>query len=67
VLDAEPGTSEDARREVLSALIYAYEQKQHAIEPPDPIDAIKFRLDQAGLKRKVLEPILGGRGGSSKS
>jgi HTH-type transcriptional regulator/antitoxin HigA len=62
VLDAEPGTSDDARREVRSELIYAYEQKHHAIEPPKPIDAIKFRLDQAGLKRKVLEPIMGGRG-----
>jgi HTH-type transcriptional regulator/antitoxin HigA len=62
VLDAELGTIEDARREVLSELIYAYEQKHHAIEPPSPIDAIKFRLDQAGLKRKVLEPIMGGRG-----
>jgi HTH-type transcriptional regulator/antitoxin HigA len=62
VLDAAPGTSDDARREVLSELIYAYEQKHHPIEPPTPVDAIKFRLDQAGLKRKVLEPIMGGRG-----
>lgn len=62
VLDAKADTREDARREVLSELVYAYEQKHHAIAPPDPIDAIEFRLEQAGLTRKVLEPMLGGRG-----
>ena len=61
VLDAEPNTSEDAQREVLSELIYAYEQKHYPISPPDPLDAINFRLEQGGLTRKALEPLLGGR------
>jgi HTH-type transcriptional regulator/antitoxin HigA len=62
VLDAEPDTREDALREVLSELIHAYEQKHHPIPPPNPIEAIEFRLEQQGLTRKTLEPILGGRG-----
>ncbi len=62
LLDAHPNTREGARREVLSELIYAYEQKHHPIPPPNPIDAIEFRLEQQGLTRKALEPILGGRG-----
>src|SRR4051812_291732 len=66
VLDAEPGTKDDARREVLSELIYGYEQRHHPIPPPRPVEAIEFRLEQAGLTRKALEPILGGRGRASE-
>ncbi len=62
VLDAEPDTREGVRREVLSELIHTYEQKHYPILPPKPIDAIKFRLEQAGLTRKALDPIMGGRG-----
>jgi len=40
----------------------AYEAQHHAIEPPDPIEAIEFRMDQLGLTRKDLEPMIGGRG-----
>ena len=62
LLDSNPDTARDARREVLSELVYAYEQRRHPIAPPNPIDAIEFRLEQSGQSRKVLEPILGGRG-----
>lgn len=39
-----------------------YETKHYPIAPPDPVDAIKFRMEQSGLTRKDLEPFLGSRG-----
>jgi len=42
-------------------LVEAYEQKHHRIEPPDPIEAIKFRMEQLDLKPSDLADILGGR------
>jgi HTH-type transcriptional regulator/antitoxin HigA len=48
--------------DVLTTLVEAFEAKHYAICPPDPIDAIKFRMDQLGLTRKDLETMLGGRG-----
>ncbi|MFT5433663.1 MAG: HTH-type transcriptional regulator/antitoxin HigA [Myxococcota bacterium] len=59
---AEPGTLEANHLEVLLTLVDAYESKHHAIEAPDPIDAIVFRMEQQGLSRKDLEPLLGHRG-----
>ena len=47
--------------ELLSVLIEQYEEVYHRIDPPDPIDAIKFRMDQAGLNQKDLIPCLGSR------
>jgi HTH-type transcriptional regulator / antitoxin HigA len=46
---------------VLATLIDAYEAEHHPIDPPDPIEAIKFRMEQQGLTRKDLEGILGSR------
>lgn len=57
-----PGSAEGDRFEVLITLVEAYEAKHYAICPPDPIEAIKFRMDQMGLTRKDLETLLGGRG-----
>jgi HTH-type transcriptional regulator/antitoxin HigA len=59
---ADAGTPEADLLEVLVTLVNAYEARHHAIELPDPIEAIKFRMEQAGLSRADLEPILGGRG-----
>ncbi|MGM0575991.1 MAG: helix-turn-helix domain-containing protein [Myxococcota bacterium] len=59
---AEPGTPEGDELEVLVTLIDDYEERHHAIDPPDPIDAILFRMEQEGLTRKDLEPYIGGRG-----
>jgi HTH-type transcriptional regulator/antitoxin HigA len=42
-------------------LVEAYETRHHSIDPPDPVDAILFRMEQQGLTRKDLEPILGSR------
>lgn len=42
-------------------LIEAYEAKHYSIDPPDPVEAIKFRMEQQGLKPKDLEPMIGRR------
>jgi HTH-type transcriptional regulator / antitoxin HigA len=60
--DAEPGTSEGDRVEVLATLIEAYEARLYPIPAPDPIEAILFMMDQNGLTRRDLEPAIGGRG-----
>jgi HTH-type transcriptional regulator/antitoxin HigA len=59
--DAPSGSPECDRLEVLSTLVEAYEEKHHAIDPPDPIDAILFRMDQLGLSRRDLESYIGTR------
>ena len=40
----------------------AYEAKHHAVSPPDPVAAIRFRMEQLGMSRKDLEALLGGQG-----
>ena len=55
------GTSDGDRLDVLATLIDAYESQHYPMDPPDPIDAIKFRMEQQGLTRKDLEGILGTR------
>src|SRR4051812_16287866 len=55
------GSKESDELEVLSMLIEKYEEKHYAIAPPQPIEAIKFRLDQMGLQYSDLQPILGYR------
>jgi HTH-type transcriptional regulator/antitoxin HigA len=46
---------------VLVTLIDAFETKHHSIPPPDPVDAILFRMDQLDLNRKDLEALIGSR------
>jgi HTH-type transcriptional regulator / antitoxin HigA len=58
---AASGTPEGDRLDVLATLIDAYEAKNHAMDAPDPIEAIKFRMEQQGLTRKDLEDIIGTR------
>ena len=58
-LDPDVGSPDGDRLDVLATLVQAYEAKHHAIDPPDPIEAIKFRLDQGGLAIKDLEPFIG--------
>ena len=55
------GTPKGDRLDILATLIDAWESVHHPIAPPDPIDAIKFRMEQQGLTRKDLEGILGTR------
>lgn len=58
---AKAGTVEGDRLEVLATLVDAYEAEQYPLDPPDPIEAIRFRMEQQGLTRKDLERILGTR------
>lgn len=61
LLDAKPGTAEFDTLEVLSVLVEDYERKNCPIYPPDPVEAIKFRMEQMGLERKDLEEAIGPR------
>jgi HTH-type transcriptional regulator / antitoxin HigA len=61
LFDANPGTSESDRLEVLATLIEAYEEKTHQIPLPDPIEAILYHMESRGLTRKDLEPFIGSR------
>lgn len=55
------GTPEADRLDVLATLIEAYEARLYPMDPPDPIDAIKFRMEQQGMTRKDLEEVIGTR------
>ena len=54
-----PGSEDADRFEILITLIQAWESKHFPVEMPDPIDAIKFRMEQSGLAIKDLEPMIG--------
>jgi HTH-type transcriptional regulator / antitoxin HigA len=58
---ARSGTAEGDRLDVLATLVDSYESHRFPMDPPDPIDAIKFRMEQQRLKRKDLEGIIGTR------
>ena len=58
-LDPDQDTAEGDRLDILATLVQAYEAKHCPIAPPDPIEAIKFRMAQAGLTVKDMEPIIG--------
>ena len=62
VFQAEEGTSEADEMEILVTLIEAYENKHYPITPPDPIEAIKFRMQQQGLTAKDLRAFIGSSG-----
>jgi len=59
--DAKPNTPHGDKLEVLTALVEIYEQKHHPILPPDPVEAIKFRMEQLGLTKTDVAPFLGGK------
>ena len=58
---AKSGTRDGDRLDVLATLIDAYEAEHYPMDPPDPIEAIKFRMDQQGLTRRDLEELIGTR------
>lgn len=58
--EPDPESEEGRFFEALVTLVEAYEKKHYPIAPPDPIDAIKFRMDQQGLTPKDLKPMIGG-------
>jgi HTH-type transcriptional regulator/antitoxin HigA len=59
IFDAKQGTVEGDELEILSILIERYENENFPIEMPDPIEAIKFRMEQMGMKQKDLANIVG--------
>ena len=58
---AKAGTPKGDRLDVLATLIDVYESQHDPMDPPDPIEAIKFRMEQQKLTRKDLEGIVGTR------
>jgi HTH-type transcriptional regulator / antitoxin HigA len=62
VFQADEGTPQADDREVLVTLIEAYENKHHDFGPVDPVEAIKFRMEQQGLTARDLEPFIGPSG-----
>jgi HTH-type transcriptional regulator / antitoxin HigA len=62
VYQAQEGSAEADEMEILVTLIEAYENKHFPINAADPIEAIKFRMEQQGLTQKDLEPFIGSSG-----
>lgn len=62
LMDALPNTEEGDELDILVTLVEAYENKYHQISLPDPVEAIRFRLEQYGLKDKDLIPYIGTSG-----
>ena len=59
LMSARPGTPAGERLDVLVTLVEAWERKRFPMEMPDPIEAIKFRMEQSGLGPKDLVPMIG--------
>ena len=59
LMTAEPGTPNGERLDVLVTLVEAYERRHFPLDLPDPVEAIKFVMDQRGLTVKDLEPMIG--------
>ena len=59
IFDARPGTQEGDELEVLGILIDKYEQEHYPIDYPDPIEAIKFRMEQLGYSQNDLAKVVG--------
>ena len=59
LMSAEPGSAEGDRLDILVTLVEAYERKHYPIDFPDPVEAIKFRMEQQGLTVDDLVPVIG--------
>lgn len=66
IFDAKPGTSEGDELEVLGILIEKYEDENYPIDLPDPIEAIKFRMEQMDYSQNDLAKVLGLRSRASE-
>ena len=62
LMTARAGTAEGDRLDILSTLVEAYEAQHHVIDAPDPIALVQFAMEQRGLNRTALEPMIGTRG-----
>lgn len=61
LMDAEAGTPEGDELEIFVTLVEAYEEKHYPMPVCDPVEAIKFRMEQLGMEPKDLTPIIGSR------
>jgi len=61
LMSAKPNTPQMDELEILTTLVEAYEEQFYKIDAPDPIEAIKFRMEQEGLKQKDLVAIVGSK------
>lgn len=61
LMDARAGTARGEKLDVLVTLVEAYERKHYPLDLPDPVEAIKFEMEQKGLTVKDLEPMIGRR------
>ena len=61
IFDASPNSKEGDEAEILSLLIENYENQHYPIESPDPIEAIKIRMEEMNMKQKDLVGIIGGK------
>ena len=59
LMDAESGTPQEEELELFAVLLDNYEREHFPIGLPDPVEAIKFRMEQQGLTRRDLEPFIG--------
>lgn len=58
LMDAEPGSPAEEELELWALLIESYEEQHHPVPPPDPVEAIRFRMDQLGMKPVDLRPYI---------
>jgi len=61
LMTAQPDTRDGEKLDVLVTLVEAYEARHYPLDLPDPIEAIKFEMEQRGLTVKDLEPMIGKR------
>lgn len=66
IIDAKHGTAEYDELEILTTLVESYEAKHCPIPPPDPVEAIIFRMEQLGLKQSDLAKYVGGKNRASE-
>lgn len=62
LMKARPGTPEGDRLDILVTLVHAYEAENHKIDTPDPIALLQFVMEQKGIDRAALRPMIGDRG-----
>lgn len=66
LFDASPNTEKGDLLDLLVTLVEAYERKHFEIAPPDPIEAIKFRMEQLGLNQSDIASVIGGKNRASE-
>ena len=64
--EPQPGTTEADRFDLIALVIADYEAKHWPIDPPDPVEAIRYRMEQAGYRQRDLAALLGSRSRASE-